>query len=67
MRVINDPKYSKVFPETYCWNMIDSMKYSYLADIICGEIRYDIATDERLLVPGLRKALNLLAEKAFIL
>ena len=64
MKVYQDSSYSAEFPETYDWNMVDSIKISKIAIDIKGWIQHCLKTETRSQVPGLRKALNIIAEKA---
>ena len=68
MKVIEHTEFNKNYPENYTWGRIDSSKYSNLANIISNHIKHELRKDieERNNVPGLRKALCLIAEKATI-
>lgn len=63
MKIIDDPKYDRKFPEKYAWGRIDSRSGSELGYIIAEAARYDLMSpvDERCEAPGLRRALNILA------
>jgi hypothetical protein len=55
------------FPETFNWGMIDSPKLSSLADAIVAHIAHEIRqheTCDRILTPGLRTALVIMADIA---
>jgi len=62
MLVWQDKKYNGNFPETYDWNKIDSRQALKMASEIKRWIQHDLESNERNLVPGLRKALNIIAE-----
>ena len=66
MKVYQDSKFNAKFPESYDWNMLDSIKVSKIALDIKGWLQHDLKNEAgtRLQVPGLRKALNIIAEKA---
>jgi hypothetical protein len=64
MKVIEDQNYRQAYPETYRWSGIDSITVCNLAYAISSHIEHDLRTSTRLFVPGLRKALNLIAETA---
>uniref|UniRef100_A0A6M3ILM3 Uncharacterized protein n=1 Tax=viral metagenome TaxID=1070528 RepID=A0A6M3ILM3_9ZZZZ len=63
MKVIECNGYNSEFPEVFSWGHVDSIKYSNLASNISNHIKHDLKTVDRLLVPGLRKALNIIAEE----
>ena len=58
------PNFSPEFPELFPWELLDSHSLRQLALTIFQEIRADFKTTERNNVPGLRLALNLIAEIA---
>lgn len=64
MKVCEDNNYNVDFPETYNWNRLDSIKISKIALDMQGWIRHGLETQARTQVSGLRKALNIIAEKA---
>ena len=66
MLIYQDKEYNSKFPETYNWNKIDSIKLCKLALNYKGWIQHDLKNIDRNLVPGLRKALNIIAERAEI-
>jgi len=66
MRVIDDYKFNSCWPERYSWYKIDSIKHSELAISISSVITFDLQSDERLLTPGLRKVLIMIAERTEI-
>ena len=64
MKVIEHAEFKSEYPEQYTWGRIDSITYSNLGNTLSNWILYDLKTIDRNLVPGLRKALNLIAERA---
>ena len=68
MKVKDDIEYfsdgHSEFPELYPWSKVDSERYSNLGCWLSISIIDDLRSKDRLLVPGLRKALNILAEVA---
>ena len=69
MKVIEHTEFNKNYPENYTWGRIDSIKYSNLANTITNHILHELRNEGVLArnnVPGLRKALCLIAEKATI-
>ena len=58
--------YDKNYPELYNWGLIDSIHLSELGTKISQCIQFDLGTSERNFTPGLRYALNLIAEIADI-
>jgi len=67
MKVYQDSKYNADFPENYTWNKIDSIKLSKIAVDLKGWLQHDLGSASRNLVPGLRKALDVIAQKAEML
>ena len=55
-----DPNYPEVFP----WGHLDSITVSNIASDIRNSIDHDLRTSHRNLVPGLRVALNIIADHA---
>ena len=62
IKIINDPKFNPSYPEDYAWGKIDSLKFSNFGYALSNLIYQDLKTKNRNLVPGLRKALNVMAE-----
>lgn len=64
MKAIEYRAYDREFPENFTWGHLDSPTLSKLAYTISNHIIHDLRKppDERNLTPGLRKALNLIAE-----
>lgn len=56
------PSYDAQFPETFNWQLIDSPKLAALAEQIVRAIKYDLETETRQKVSGLRYALNEIAK-----
>jgi len=65
MKIIDDPKYNRDFPETYTWGLIDSRTGSDLGFNLAAAtmLRLTLPTDQRYEVPGLRTALNIMASQ----
>ena len=59
--VIEAKDFRHEYPETYRWSSIDNITLTNLAYQISNHIEHDLMTGTRLFVPGLRKALVLLA------
>jgi len=66
MKVNKCNGYNSEFPETFSWGHINSIKFSSLASNISNNIEHDLKTVDRILVPGLRKTLNIIAEETDI-
>lgn len=64
MKVTEANDYDSEFPERFSWGHLDSPKLSSLSSMIATHIFKDLVTPSRLYVPGLRQALNHLAEIA---
>lgn len=64
MKAIDHSTYNVTTPETFNWNKVDSYKLGSSAVLIKDAIQDDFETKERLLVPGLRAALNIIAKDA---
>ncbi len=64
MRAEDHSKYSSDYTEEFNWNWVDSHRLGCVAVGIKDQIRDDLHTTDRLLVPGLRAALNLIAKVA---
>ena len=58
-----DERYPETFPE---WKNLDSYVLSAISVEIVKQINIDIETEERYLVPGLRRALNLISQEVVI-
>lgn len=65
-KVIDCVDFNKEFPESFDWNLIDSLKITPIAVDITKKIEDDLMTKERNLVPGLRKALIIIANETGI-
>ena len=63
MKVIECKDYNREFPELWTWGHVDSPKISSIASMLVAHIEHDIKK-ERNFVPGLRMALNIVAELA---
>ena len=61
-RIEDAPGYNREFPELYPWAQVDQITISALGEYFSIEIERDLKTADRLKVPGLRHALNLIAE-----
>ena len=55
------PMYRSEFPERFNWNKLDKYSVSRITNEIKRLILRDLETEERNLVPGLRKSLNVIA------
>lgn len=64
MKIIDHPEFNPEFPEQFNWDAADSRSLSEFAANVCAEIRMDLNTPNRALVPGLRCALRELARVA---
>ena len=62
MKVKETASFDAEFPEFYHWGSVDSIIASNTATQIRNWIEHDLKTVKRLQVPGLRKALVILAE-----
>ncbi len=67
MKVIHDPSFNDLHPETYRWGTVLQNSLQLVAQQMVFHIEMDLKTSDRLLVPGLRYALCLLAEVADVL
>lgn len=67
MKVIDDPSFNDDYPEAYRWGTVLQNNIQSLAQAIAFHIEMDLRTPDRLLVPGLRYALCLLAEIAEVM
>ena len=61
MRLMKHKNYNSEFPEQFNWYIADSHLASKIAEEMKRLILSDLETEERNLVPGLRKALNVFA------
>lgn len=63
MKIIDDTTYNRDYPELYAWGRIDSRSGSDLGYIIASAILAGLMLPpaKRFEVPGLRRALNILA------
>lgn len=66
MPVALHAKFNPTFPEEFNWGLIDGQTLTDVAERICREIKSDMRGTSRLRVPGLRLALNCIAEVALI-
>ena len=66
MRVKEHTNYNPEFPEMFTWGWLDSISLSNVTHTIVNHIEHDLRTPERNRVPGLRSALNIIAEIAEI-
>ena len=64
MKVCDCHDYNIDYPETWTWGHTDSVILGELSFSICNHIEHDLKTANRILVPGLRKTLNLIAQRA---
>jgi len=67
MKVIDHTEFNEEYPENYTWGRVISISYSDLANNISSYIDHELRNklpEDRILTPGLRKALLLIAEKA---
>ena len=63
MKVKDHDSYNEEFPEMFTWGWVDSISLGNLADVIVNHIDHDLLRDRKY-VPGLRTALNLIADMA---
>lgn len=66
MLIKEHQKYNAQFPENFEWELIDSYALSELAPLLVDQINKSFHSANRNLVPGLRQALNTIAEIAHI-
>ena len=66
MKVYQDKSFEASYPERFAWSQLDSVKLSMIACAIIGKIMDEQrqGADNRILTPGLRSALNLMALEA---
>jgi len=68
MKANENKNFNPEFPEKFDWNNIDSIKFSEIAKEIQSEIDFSFKNDDaRIFVPGLRRALNIIAKKTDVL
>ena len=65
MKVKNHCHYNPEFPEAFTWGWLDSISLGNVASDVVNQINHDLRRD-RNLVPGLRAALNIIADVAEI-
>ena len=64
MKAIEHKNFDPRYPEKFDWNNIDSISLSNIAKDIQSEIDFSFKNDDaRIFVPGLRRALNIIAKK----
>jgi len=63
MKVNQHSNYNEQFPETFTWGWVDSTRLADIASVIVNHIEHDLRRD-RNYVPGLRAALNIIADIA---
>ena len=75
-RILDNPKrirtgpfgppltYKSEFPEVFDWGLLDLIKLFDATTNITDRIKFDLKKDNRLLIPGLREALKIIAELA---
>ena len=63
MKIIDDPKYNQDYPEQYKWGLIDSRSGSEIGYTLASAtaLRLSLPINQRFEVPGLRAALNIMA------
>ena len=65
MKAKDHNHYNPEFPETFTWGWLDSPKLCDITSVIAAHIEHDLRRD-RNYVPGLRAALNIIADVAEI-
>ena len=63
MKVKDHKDYNPEFPENFPWGWLDSQRLSCIASVYVNYIQNNLKSD-RNLVPGLRLALQVIAEEA---
>ena len=63
MKADRHPDYRPEFPESFNWSKLDSIKLCDLALELANETKICLRDNRRDLVPGLRFALNRIAER----
>jgi hypothetical protein len=66
MKAIDSQTFNREYPEQFTWGHLESPKLSSVANSIRGHIEHDLRTADRNYTPGLRQALNIIAELADI-
>ena len=64
MKAVYPLTYKSEFPEVFDWGLLDSIKLFDATTNITDRIKFDLKKDNRLLIPGLREALKIIAELA---
>ena len=64
MKVAEDTNFNEQYPEHYPWGKIDSYLMCNTTNDIINHLNHDMKTVNRNLVPGLRKALCIIAQYA---
>jgi len=64
MKIKETVSYDDAFPESYHWGSVDNIACVNIAITIRNHIDHDFRTVGRLLIPGLRQALRIIAEYA---
>jgi len=65
MKVKDHDSYNEEFPEQFTWGLVDSISLGNISSVIVNHIEHDLRRD-RIYVPGLRAALNIIADVAEI-
>jgi len=65
MKVKDHNSYNPEFPETFTWGWVNSISLGGISSVIVNYIENDLQR-ERSYVPGLRKALDIIADVAEI-
>ena len=65
MKVKDHSQYNPQFPENFTWGWVDSISLGNIASVLVNYIENDLKR-ERNYVPGLRAALNIIADVAEI-
>jgi len=65
MKVKDHSHYNPKFPEQFTWGWVDSIPLANISSVIINHIEHDLHR-ERNYVPGLRVALNIIADVAEI-
>jgi len=66
MKVKDHDSYNSEFPEQFPWGWIDSISLCNISAVIVNRIEHDLRRD-RNYVPGLRAALDIIADVAEII
>jgi hypothetical protein len=62
MKISEITNFNTEFPETFPWSHIDTISLCAIASQIVNQINHDFRKKELNCIPGLRKALNIIAE-----